>query len=241
MGLASSKNKNVISFLLLWIYMFLLEPEICCAVQGSSMEKHIIRLTLRYKYSNKILIRPGSSARCAPVDPGCVERGWSQAVLLLSDALPVPRVAAACAVIPIPPNPWSWRLAVPVEQCHCCHSAQFTRLKWAIWCVSPSSVVCWSGRMDWMFSAELWWKTKKYKTFAVVSASLIYSPLSLNIMDRKIIYFSSEILYVLFGFFNLVSFFKSISYKMYSHFSFFYLHFLSLFHVACNYWQVFPV
>lgn len=44
MGLASSKNKNVIRFLLLWIYMFLLEPEICCAVQGSSMEKYIIRL-----------------------------------------------------------------------------------------------------------------------------------------------------------------------------------------------------
>lgn len=68
MGLASSKNKNVIKFLLLWIYMFLLEPEICCAVQGSSKEKHVIRLTLRYKYSNKILIRPGSSARCDPVD-----------------------------------------------------------------------------------------------------------------------------------------------------------------------------
>lgn len=135
-------------------------------MQGSSVEKHIIRLLLCYKYSNKILIHPGSRAhwaRCEPVNSGRVERGWSLAVLLLAEALPVPRVAAACGVIPILPNPWSWRLAVSVEQCHCCHSAQFTRLKWAIWCVSPSSVVCWSGRMDWMFSAELWWKKQKIK------------------------------------------------------------------------------
>lgn len=41
MGLASSKNKNVIRFLLLWIYMFPLEPAVCCAVEGSSMEKYI--------------------------------------------------------------------------------------------------------------------------------------------------------------------------------------------------------
>lgn len=47
MGLASSKNKNVIRFLLRWIYTFLLEPEICCAVQGSTMKKYIIRLPLQ--------------------------------------------------------------------------------------------------------------------------------------------------------------------------------------------------
>lgn len=61
MGLASSKNKSVIRFLLLWIYVLLLEPEICCAVQGSSMEKYIIRLLLCYKYPNEILSHPGFS------------------------------------------------------------------------------------------------------------------------------------------------------------------------------------
>lgn len=114
MGLASSKNKNVIRFLLLWIYMLLLEPEMCCAVQGSSMEKYIIRLPLRYKSSNKILSHPGYSARrarCDPVVSRRGERGWSLAVLpCLKPCLF--RAAAGCAVIPVLPNLGNWRLAV---------------------------------------------------------------------------------------------------------------------------------
>lgn len=102
MRLASSKNKNVIRFLLLWIYMFLLEPEICCAVEGSSMEK----VHLCYKCSNKILSHAGYSAGQAGCDQLDCEA--EQGCAALAEALPVPRAAAACAVIPIPTNPWTW-------------------------------------------------------------------------------------------------------------------------------------
>lgn len=106
----------------------------------------------------------------------------------------------------------------------------------------PSSVVCWSGRMHWMFSAELWWKYEKYKTFTVVSASLMHFPLSLNIMDRKIIYFSSEILYVIlctFWLFQSGLFLREFPRKFIPTSAFSHLHFCSLFHVARTYWQVF--
>lgn len=53
------------------------------------------------------------------------EWGWAA----LSEALPVPRAAAACAVSPIPTNPWTWRFPVSVELSHSCHSAQFRELK----------------------------------------------------------------------------------------------------------------
>lgn len=215
MGLASSRNKNVIRFLLRWIYTFLLEPEICCAVQGSTMEKYIIRLPIATKYSNKILSHPGYSARrarCDPVDSGRVERGWSLAVLPLSEALPVPRAAAACGVIPILPNPWNWWLTVSVEQSHSCHSAQFTRVKWGVWCVPPARWCADQGRCIGCSVQSSDGKTKNIKPsqwFQHLSCTFPFHWTSgtgrLYTLAQKY----CMLFYVLLGFFNLVSFFEN--------------------------------
>lgn len=124
----------------------------------------------------------------------------------------------------------------------------------------PSSVLCRSGRMDWMSSAELWRKDKKYQTFTVVSASLEPSSFTEHhgqlrnhhhhILSQKyfivpyhtLSYFSSEILYVIvctFWLFPSGLFFRVFPREFILTSAFSHLHFCSLLHVACTYWQVF--
>lgn len=171
-------------------------------------------------------------------------------MLPLSEALLVPRVAAACSVIPIPPNPWNWWLTVYMEQFHSCHSVQFTQLKWAIWCIPPppppSAVVCWSLRMNWKFSAELWYsggKMQKSKTSGWFR-HLLCSFLFHWTLWTGTLYPSAQKYYMLcflaFSIWSLyVGVFREFPRKVIPASAFSYLHFCCSLHVAHTYWQVF--
>lgn len=239
MGLASSKNKNVIRFLLRWIYMFLLELQFAVlwreAVWKSTFVLQMLQSNLessRWQHS----LWPAGFWVC--------ETRLSGAGLPLSDPLPVPRAAAACAEIPIPTNLWAWRLAVSVGQAHLCHSTQFTELKWAMWSVPPPR--CCAHQGGWIGSSmqgsDGKTKTIKHSQWLQhLSCTFCFHWTSWTGRLHTLAQKYCMLLYVLFWLFQSGLFFRLFPRKFIPTSAFSHLHFCSLLHVACTYCQVFQV